>query len=244
MKFYQVIVAISALFSVAAVLPDYIHVCKATDPELAKCINNSINHLRPRFKFGIGDLQVPPMEPLILSEIQLKRGPSAVALDCNITNLKVWGPSSFIVTDLKVNLTKNKFVFKTLIPDLYFKGDYSLFVNILLITIKERGPIEGNSTNYVADVVMRGRKVTVNGEEHLKFDKMKLRLSIGNSKLALGNLSATDPIIKEVTDSLITDNSDLFISEIKPTLEMSLAEKLTEIANRITLSFTYQELFA
>lgn len=243
MEFYHVIVAFSALCSVAALLPDYIHVCKATDPELTKCINNSINHLRPRFKSGITDLQVPPMEPLILNEIHLRRGPAAVALDCNITNLKVWGPSSFIVTDLQVNLTNNKFVFKTLIPHLYFKGDYSLYVNIFLITVRERGPIEGNCTNYVADVVMRGRKVMINDEEHLKFDKIKLRLRIGNSKLALGNLSTTDPIIKEVTDSLITDNSDVFINEIKPTLEMSLADKLTEIANRITLSFTYQELF-
>ncbi|KAK5645612.1 hypothetical protein RI129_004076 [Pyrocoelia pectoralis] len=244
MEIYQVVVAISAFFTATALLPEYIHVCNARDPELPKCINNSINHLRPRFQSGIKDLEVPPLEPLKLNEIKLRRGPSAVALDCNITNFKVWGPSSFVITDLKVNLDKNIFVFKTIIPHLYFKGNYNLNMNILLINVRGRGPIEGNCTNYGSEVVMKGRKILINNEEHLKFDKIRLRLSIGKSKIVLGNLPGGDSILREVTDSLVNDNSDLFINEIKPTLERGLAEKFTEIANKITLRFTYKELFA
>jgi hypothetical protein len=47
----------------------------------------------------------------------------------------------------------------------------------------------------------------------------------------------------EATNRFLKENSRLFVEEIKPVLEESLAELFTDVANKITGAFTYQELF-
>lgn len=88
-------------FLFANILADYIRVCKAGEEDLAKCIISSVEELRPQLKDGIPELDVPPLEPLPMDKIQLKRGPTNARIDANITELKIWGPSDFEIKDLK-----------------------------------------------------------------------------------------------------------------------------------------------
>lgn len=60
-----------------------------------------MEELRGQLKDGIPELDVPPLEPLPMDKIQLKRGPTNARVDANITELKVWGPSDFQIKDLK-----------------------------------------------------------------------------------------------------------------------------------------------
>ncbi|KAF5299946.1 hypothetical protein FQA39_LY11319 [Lamprigera yunnana] len=240
--FLQIFVAF-CVFTTLAIIPDYLHVCKQNDVNISKCINNSINHLRVRFPEGIKELDVPPMEPMKLSEITLKIGPPSAAILCNITNLKVWKPSTFVITELIPNLTTNTFFFKVWLPELHFKGHYDLKIHFYLINKKARGPVDGNFTNYHAEILMKGAKIIKNNEEYLNFDKVQLKLEIGKSKIRLENLFHNDALLKQFSDDLINDNPEIFVNEIKPTLETALAEMFTEIANKIALKFKYKELF-
>lgn len=73
---------------------------------------------------------------------------------------------------------------------------------------------------------------------------MAIHVHIGaNSVLKMGNIFAGDPQIAKATNEVISENSDLFLEEIRPVLENSLAVKFTNIANQITKRFTYDELF-
>ncbi|KAL3282190.1 hypothetical protein HHI36_005384, partial [Cryptolaemus montrouzieri] len=222
---------------------DYIKICKSNDPDLAACITESVNALRPQLKKGIPELEVPPLEPLYLDEIKLRNGPSTAKLDANITNIRVWGPSNFKILDVKPNLAKKKFAFKVAIPHIRFEGDYDIDMNILLLKYKGVGAINGNFTDYSFDCVMKGHIMKIDGKDYLKFDRMLLKLYLGKSSIHLENLFKEDPIIAKATAAVINDNTDIFIKEIKPTLEKSLADKFTDIANKLTLKFTYQELF-
>lgn len=78
----------------------------------------------------------------------------------------------------------------------------------------------------------------------MHFRKFTLTLHTGKSHLHLGNLFGENgAVLGEAANALIQDNTDLFIDEIKPVLEHSLAETFTNIANSITGSFTFDELF-
>lgn len=90
---------------------------------------------------------------------------------------------------------------------------------------------------------MKGKRIIKDGEEHLQFDRIRLRLHLGKSRILLGNLFRDDPILGRATNDVVNDNTDVFISEIKPVLEKSLADKFTDIANKISLKFIYKELF-
>lgn len=78
---------------------DYIHVCHRSNPDINKCINESIYNLKPLLASGIEELHVPALEPLALPDQPFKLGPADEP--ANITNLNIWGGSTFEILDLK-----------------------------------------------------------------------------------------------------------------------------------------------
>ncbi|CAG9768273.1 unnamed protein product [Ceutorhynchus assimilis] len=239
-----VILVCSLFWTVYATIPPYIKVCSRNHPELNECIIKSVESLRSKLKTGIQELDVPPIEPLLLDEIKLRSGPEQAKIDANITNAKVWGPSGFEIIDLKTNLKKNRFIFRVNVPNIYFKGEYDIDMSVLILKYKGKGPITGNFTNYKFDCMMKGDLTEKNGKQYLHFRKFGLNLYIGHSDIHLGNLfSGQNPTLSQATNEVVRDNADLFVNEIKPVLENSLAQKFTDIANVITERFTYDELF-
>lgn len=97
--------------------------------------------------------------------------------------------------------------------------------------------------DYACNVTMRGHKEIRDGREHLKFEQMKVKLRVGDSSIYLTNLFDGDPVLGPATNRVINENSQVFLSEISPVMEKSLADIFTEISNKITSKFTYQELF-
>ena len=45
------------------------------------------------------------------------------------------------------------------------------------------------------------------------------------------------------SNEVLNANSGLLLDELKPVLETSLADLFTDVANKITKSFSYKELF-
>ncbi|XP_067013923.2 protein takeout [Anabrus simplex] len=222
---------------------DYIKVCSRKDSEINKCINNSIEIIRPKLISGIAELAVPPIEPLALDEMKLSRGPRGALLEALIRNIKAQGASDFIIEDLKADLEANTFDVKLLLPKIVFEGDYQLRMNILIFNVFGKGRLTGTFKNYKCDVHMKGTKILKNNETFLEFERMKFKLQVGNADIHLSNLFNGDPTLGETTNRLINENSDILLPEIIPALEVSLAKEFTDIANRITLQFTYDELF-
>ncbi|XP_066140955.1 circadian clock-controlled protein daywake-like [Euwallacea fornicatus] len=237
----QIVLLISVT---TAEIPSYIKVCRRNDPNLAQCIINSIEYLRPKLKEGIPELNVPSIEPLPLNEIKLRSGPNQARINANITNLLVHGPSDFKIIDLKTDLQKTRFVAQFTIPNLHFEGDYDIDMNILFLKYQGKGPIRGNFTNYVFNCIFKGDKIQRDNDTYIQFRKFSLKLFTGKSYLYLGNLFGNNgAVLSEATNAFIRENTDLFIEEIKPVLEDSLSNKFTNIANSITTKFSYDDLF-
>ncbi|GLV39163.1 uncharacterized protein CBL_06214 [Carabus blaptoides fortunei] len=224
-------------------LPEYIKVCKRSDPDLYDCISNSVETLKPKLRKGIPELNVPSMEPLPLGTLALNRGPQSARVDFNITNLLVWGPSSFIIKSMNHDIPNYRFAFKVLLPKLHFKGQYSINMNVLLLKLKGRGLATGNITNYFGDVNMQGHKIIKDEKEYLQFDKLNIKLKVGQTRFKLDNLFNGNPALGTLANDVINQNSDLFIEEIKPALEKSMSDIFTEAANNILNKFTFDELF-
>ncbi|KAB0794286.1 hypothetical protein PPYR_11125 [Photinus pyralis] len=221
----------------------YIKVCHRDDPKLSNCINDSITILKPYLKKGIPELDVPPLEPLLLDAVDLKSGNDATRIEATLSNLEIWGPTSFIILELKPNLNKNVFKFKVLLPELNVVGRYKADARVLFFNLKGEGPAFINITNYKFECKLKGNKISKGGEEFLEFEKMRLKIEVGTSSIRLENLFNGDPVLGKATSDVVNENSNLFISEILPNLQQALSEKFTNIANKITLRFTHKELF-
>lgn len=236
-------VLLLALQYAFAEIPPYIKICQRNDPNVDKCIINSIEELRPKMKEGIPELDVPGIEPLSLGQIGLARGPQGAKLTAVVNDVKVRGPSDFIIEELKSDLDKNRFDFKLLLPRLDFAGKYKMDIQVLLLRLQGRGNITGSFKDYACNVTMRGHKEKRGDDEYLNFEPMKVKLRVGESSIYLTNLFDGDPVLGPATNRVINENSQVFIQEISPVLEKSLADLFTEMANKITSKFTYKELF-
>ncbi|XP_076172813.1 protein takeout [Ptiloglossa arizonensis] len=227
--------------TVSAILPAYIKPCRKSDPDINGCITRSIEQLREKLAVGIPELGAPAIEPLHLKQIHLSQGPRGAGLDVNLTDLRVSGPSSFKIRDLEADPENVNFTFKVSFDKLNFEGKYQINVMILVLRLAGRGDLTGSFVDYDSDVVLAASKVYRDNDTYLNFEKMKIKIKIGKATLNFGNLLGGDLVLSAVNRELF--NNAALLDEITPVLETSLAELFTDVANKITKSFTYRELF-
>ncbi|XP_071646715.1 circadian clock-controlled protein daywake-like [Temnothorax longispinosus] len=233
-----------ALLAVAfAEIPSYMKICSRKDPNINNCVLNSIEQLRAKLKVGIPELEVPAIEPLVLKHVRLLRGPQAARLDVNLTNIQVFGPSTFKIRDLKIDPENVLITFKVGFDKLNFRGKYKINAQILLLHLVGEGGLTGTFFNYDSDCLLKSHKIVKNNNTHVNFERMKFKIKIEKARINLDNLFGGDPILGPASNEVLNANNDLLLDEIKPALEDSLSDLFTSIANKITGIFTYDELF-
>ncbi|KAL6255407.1 hypothetical protein P5V15_013742 [Pogonomyrmex californicus] len=238
------ICVVCTLFAVAfAEIPSYIKVCNRNDPEINKCVLNSIDQLRSKLVTGIPELEVPAIEPLVLKQVRLLRGPQAARLDVNLTNIQIFGPSTFKIRDFKIDPKDVFLTFKVGFQKLDFKGKYQINAQILLLNLVGEGGLTGTFFDYECDCLLNSHKIIKNNNTYVNFEKMKFDIKINKAVINLDNLFGGDPILGPASNEVLNANSNFLVDEIKPILEESLSDLFTNIANKITGTFTYDELF-
>lgn len=90
---------------------------------------------------------------------------------------------------------------------------------------------------------MRGKKINRNGVDYVSFQQLQVKIQVAASKLHLGNLFNGDPVLSDVGNQFINENSDLFLAEIIPGLEKNLAKTFLDIANVVLKDVTFDEMF-
>lgn len=226
-----------------AEIPSYIKVCNRKDPDINNCVLNSIDQLRGKLKTGIPELEVPAIEPLVLKHVRLLRGPQAARLDVNLTNIHIFGPSTFKIRDFKIDPENVFITFKVGFQKLDFRGKYKINAHILLLNLIGEGGLTGSFLGYDCDCLLKSHKVVRNNNTYVHFEKMKFDIKISKTLLNLDNLFGGDPILGPASNEVLNANSNFLLDEIKPVLEESLSDLFTRIANKITDRFTYDDLF-
>ena len=115
----------------------YIQICGRRNPNLDRCVQDSVMKLLPKLYSGIPELDVPSLEPLDIEEIALANLKDFRAV---ATNVKLHGLSNFQVKYLQVDLEKRKIDIAIIFPKVIMKSDYDVAAKIL-VPINEKGPI-------------------------------------------------------------------------------------------------------
>lgn len=225
-----------------AALPSSIKVCSRNDPELSRCVIEAVNDLRPRLATGkISDqFQIPPLEPLALSTVNMDRG---AELKATFSELLVSGPSKFKIDNLKVNIEKLIFDFNIFLPKLSFKGKYDLKIKLLLLNIAGVGDLSGVIENNQARVKLLCEKYAKDGKEYVRVKKLVVRIQIEKGRFDMKDLFRGDPVLSQAGNQFINENSRLFLDELTPGLERSLSDTFKATANEIMQQATFDEIF-
>lgn len=79
-----------------------------------------------------------------------------------------------------------------------------------------------NIENSRGTVRLQGSIKPRDGKTYVSFEELTVKISVGKSKFHLSNLFNGDPLLGDVTNQFINENSDLFVFEMTPGIDKSL----------------------
>lgn len=116
-------------------------ICPRNTANLAKCVKEAIEGVRPNLKDGkLADgFQIEPMEPLVIEDIEIKRGPGFWAL---LSNLKAYSATNFKIEKMRINVEKFKVDLIVLVPRIDAIGKYKLQMALGPLNMKGEGQMK------------------------------------------------------------------------------------------------------
>lgn len=112
--------------------------CQRSNPDLAQCVKQSIELIRP--KLGSGDLGngfvINSLEPIELDDIIINRGDG---LFMHLSNLRATGASKFQIQKLRINIEHFRIDALVEIPRVEAVGHYQLKMNLGVLNLNGEG---------------------------------------------------------------------------------------------------------
>ncbi|CAH1369261.1 unnamed protein product [Tenebrio molitor] len=231
--FAIIYVAVLKSFEGKPKLPSFIKVCRRSDPHLNDCIKNSVEHLRPLLAKGIPEFDIPSCEPLCIPEVVIDQGSGAVAVRSTYRNVKVYGPSKFILRHVKIDMDRDRIKIKLWLPYLELTSRYTMEGRILMMPISGSGISRGNYSNIDANVIMQGQRIKKDNETYFNIKDFYIDFNIGHATIQLDDLFNGDKELGEAMNLFLNDNWKNVANEIKPVLEDTIASIFKKLSNKI-----------
>lgn len=238
----SVITLVVVIDAVSGALPSTIKVCSRNDPKVDQCIIDAVDIIRPNLAAGnFGkEFDIPKLEPLYIEQIKMQRGQDFQAV---FNKLDVFGCSKFKVERLQSKPMNLSFDLAVTIPKLNFTGKYSLKMKMLLLNLQGKGDLKGSLTNTRLAARIRGYTEKIDGKDYVRFHRIGIRLKVESGTFHLDNLFNGDPVLGQVGNQVINENSRIFLDEIIPGLEKNLGRIFTEIVNNLLKTATIDDMF-
>lgn len=112
-------------------------ICYKADPNLAKCVKESIELIRPSLgtgNFGNGFV-IDALEPLKVDDIIIQRS----GLNANLYNVNANGATTFRIDKLRINAENFKVDVIVTVPKIEAYGQYKLQMHLGVLDIKGEG---------------------------------------------------------------------------------------------------------
>ncbi|XP_045470422.1 uncharacterized protein LOC123677769 [Harmonia axyridis] len=200
----------------------------------------AIEDLRPFLKKGVPEHDIPSLEPLILEDLITE---NISGLKVRVTNVSAYGCSDFIVKYVNVNWDNRSMELNIDIPKLKINAHYIVNGKVLMVPIKGNGDIEANITDCSSQAFLQMDKYEVNGERHVRFSRVDLKVKVGGGLIRLENLFNADNNLLSFINDVVNKNLEMFLKELMPIVEKGLSRKFMEVGNNIIQPFTCSQLF-
>ncbi|CAH2009024.1 unnamed protein product [Acanthoscelides obtectus] len=214
-------------------LPSYFKVCRRSDPNLEKCFKNSANELKPLLVKGIPELSIPSCEPLLIPEVVIDQGTGAVSLKSVYKDIKVYGPTQFMIKQVVVDFDKDRMKIKIFLPHLRVECKYLIDGRILMMPISGNGMSNANYSDIDATAIVRAERVKKDGDIYYNIKDFFVDFTIGHASIQLDDLFNGDEDLGRAMNSFLNENWKQVANEVKPVLEDNLAIIFKKFANKI-----------
>jgi len=193
------------------------------DQSLEDYLTASLLQLKNEIPAGIPDLDIPPMDPHPLPDIEETSTTDLARVTISAKHATATGLSAF--DPRSVTVVDNNVAFELAFPAIGISADYSLTGSILGFPIEGAAGVADATFMDISAFCTASLNVTESGVSYLS--GVKTRFLVGSRYLMLQRFPPIDEIIKRV----LKDLADGAFEKYEPVMEADLGEMLTKGLN-------------
>ncbi|XP_075228754.1 uncharacterized protein LOC142328702 [Lycorma delicatula] len=223
--------------------------CYRDDPQLNKCIKNVIQQIVPKLKSGVPELDIPPLDPMVMDVLRFSYRSSMLGGDTVVRNVGIQRLSTIKVIEARARLNNpEKFYleFDAHYDRLESSGHYELVGNIAKIPINSHGLFNISLYDVNFMYVVKGNLITGDdGLQYMKLNKfqyLNTNRGIGSIKLSATNLVERNPFLNMFAIKFLNQFWKPISRELLPIIDPMVDRFTTDFFNNIFLRIPYDML--
>ncbi|XP_012214458.1 protein takeout-like [Linepithema humile] len=233
----KILVLTFVITYVTAAIPSYIHVCGRKDPNIDKCVVNSIDYLRSKICEGIPEMNVTPLRLFHVSKLIISDTDNAKLY---LKDMQIFKLCDFVINNLHIDLDKNNFSIQVLFKDIFVNATYDFDIRVL-VPITTTGQVSLSAGDVNADLSIEMKIVRKNGKKHIYISKLTINLIPKEFNFKFEHNDSDQ--MQDIIANFMGSNTQEVLATIKPPIEKALSETIISMGNNIVKHFTYDELF-
>ncbi|KAK1120381.1 hypothetical protein K0M31_012362 [Melipona bicolor] len=230
--------------SAIAGLPPGIQPCSRTLDlgQYDRCVVQQLKAITPYLAKGVPSLKLPALDPLFLPSLTVDRNLDSLKIKANMSQIRVYGATNFIIDDLKANPNDLSVRLKVQLPHVHVNGDYDVQGRLLLLPLNGVGSFKGNFTNTEAQVTAQGKETTdKNGVQRIEIDKLVTKIRVGDGNIRL-KAPPSHTVAADAAATFFNSNPRLVLDIASPIIEDTAATVSRALAARALGALTKEEL--
>ncbi|XP_071555960.1 protein takeout [Temnothorax nylanderi] len=213
--------------------PEYILPCSRKDPKIESCFLNTLTHIQPYLVKGIPELDVPPIEPLVIPELKMENGQGPVRVRAIFTNITAIGPGNYSVSKVRVNISSYRFDLHLSLPKIDIHGSYDINGNVLLFPIQSHGDFWALFGDVKAIARMQGVEEVKNGVRYMKISRLLIDFSLGRARFRINDHLNGNNVIGQAMNQFLNQNIKEIIEEMRPAASSSIGKYFMDFLNGV-----------
>ncbi|XP_077298428.1 protein takeout-like [Arctopsyche grandis] len=239
----SIISIFSAVQALDKRLPEDFKRCSQNSAGLNDCLKNAVPDALRKMIKGIPDLNVPRLEPLSVSTIDIQTGSGPVSIRQVYNNIKILGLTNSTLLNYNADLKQYTLITDSFTPSLEFISDYVMSGRILLLPIQGKGRCNFTMADLVVKHVLVGEPVTKKGQVYMKIRQYDIKLIPKKISFYFSNLFNGDKALGEQMNRFLNENSEIVFNELKPSYEQSFSLLFKDITNKIFTKVPMDHVF-
>ncbi|XP_016962295.1 uncharacterized protein LOC108032799 [Drosophila biarmipes] len=180
-------------------IPGDIPTCREADINISECIKQGLQQITPRMKYGISELNIPPLDPFEMGKSSYSYNSGLLQGRISMKNVVVHGLSEGIVDKVNFRLKDGRVRMEILshVPQMFVEGSYKADIKLNDLKLNPKGTFNVTLT----DVAMRARPMGElyerDGHTYLRLTKLETEPKVGDLKFYANGL-VPDPVLNDV----------------------------------------------
>ncbi|XP_022179648.1 protein takeout-like [Myzus persicae] len=227
-------------------LPKGFIACKKDDPGVNTCIQQALQTAVPHLVKGIPSLGLIPIDPLIISQMDIIQGTSNGPLDIKLSfkDLYIHNIGSIKITSMKSNINNYTFNLKADFDEpLVLEGMYNIQGKIIILPIIGEGKSNLTLAALKVSIDINGKPVTRRGDEYMELESLELKFSTSRLYIQLENLFNGDQLLGNNMNMFMNQNWREILKDLQPAFESALGMAFQSVTHQFFHKVPYDKIF-